>query len=78
MGQCNGAPGKKGLLALRSALGLYANVRPVEVDEAVAYLSPLKEESAKDVHFVVVRELTGGIYFFLSRRSAQRIKLRTR
>lgn len=54
---------EKGLLALRKALGLYANVRPVEVDEAVAHLSPLKEEAAKDVHFVVVRELTGGIYF---------------
>lgn len=54
---------EKGLLALRKALGLYANVRPVEVDEAVAHLSPLKEEAAKDVNFVVVRELTGGIYF---------------
>jgi 3-isopropylmalate dehydrogenase len=54
---------EKGLLALRKALGVYANVRPVEVDEAIAHLSPLKLETASKVHFVVVRELTGGIYF---------------
>ncbi|MFX3659574.1 MAG: 3-isopropylmalate dehydrogenase [Ectobacillus sp.] len=54
---------EKGLLALRKALGVFANVRPVEVDGAVAHLSPLKAEMAKEVQFVVVRELTGGIYF---------------
>jgi 3-isopropylmalate dehydrogenase len=54
---------EKGLLALRKALGVYANVRPVTVDEATLHLSPLKEECAKNVDFVVVRELTGGIYF---------------
>ncbi|GGE79096.1 3-isopropylmalate dehydrogenase [Priestia taiwanensis] len=52
-----------GLLGLRKALGLFANIRPVYVHPAVAHLSPLKEEIVQDVDFVVVRELTGGIYF---------------
>ncbi|WP_028400379.1 3-isopropylmalate dehydrogenase [Ectobacillus panaciterrae] len=63
---------EKGLLALRKSLGLYANVRPVEVDKAVAHLSPLKSEVASEVQFVVVRELTGGIYFsFPKERTAE-------
>jgi 3-isopropylmalate dehydrogenase len=52
-----------GLLRLRKALGLFANIRPVYVHPAVAHLSPLKEEIVQDIDFVVVRELTGGIYF---------------
>ncbi|WP_379968708.1 3-isopropylmalate dehydrogenase [Ectobacillus sp. sgz5001026] len=56
---------EKGLLALRKGLGVFANVRPVEVENSLAYLSPLKEDRAKDVQFVVVRELTGGLYFAL-------------
>ncbi|MGL4697369.1 3-isopropylmalate dehydrogenase [Enterococcus larvae] len=54
---------EQGLLGLRKALGLFANIRPISVPKAVIHLSPLKEENVKDVDFIVVRELTGGIYF---------------
>ncbi|MGT2910521.1 3-isopropylmalate dehydrogenase [Streptococcus cameli] len=54
---------EEGLLALRKELGLYANIRPVKLFPALADLSPLKEEHITGVDFVLVRELTGGIYF---------------
>ncbi|WP_314067764.1 3-isopropylmalate dehydrogenase [uncultured Vagococcus sp.] len=54
---------EQGLLALRKALNLYANIRPVTVPMATAHLSPLKPEIVTGADFVVVRELTGGIYF---------------
>lgn len=54
---------EQGILALRKALGLYANIRPIEIFPSVAEKSPLKAEIIKDVNFVVVRELIGGIYF---------------
>lgn len=54
---------EQGLLALRKALNLYANIRPVTVPAATAHLSPLKPEIVTGADFVVVRELTGGIYF---------------
>lgn len=54
---------EKGLLALRKALNLFANIRPIKVPDALVHLSPIKEEIVKGTDFVVVRELTGGIYF---------------
>ncbi|EUJ25709.1 3-isopropylmalate dehydrogenase [Listeria floridensis FSL S10-1187] len=52
-----------GLLQLRKQLGLYANIRPLRVPDAAVHLSPLKEEIVRGSDFVVVRELTGGLYF---------------
>ena len=54
---------EQGLLKMRKELGLYANIRPVELFESLIERSPLKEEKIKGVNLVVVRELTGGIYF---------------
>ncbi|MDO1529253.1 3-isopropylmalate dehydrogenase [Fulvimonas sp. R45] len=54
---------EQGLLALRAALGVYANLRPLQVHPALAALSPLKDEKLKDVDVLFVRELTGGAYF---------------
>ncbi|MGY3750269.1 3-isopropylmalate dehydrogenase [Vagococcus acidifermentans] len=54
---------EQGLLALRKALALYANIRPITVSRHTAHLSPLKEAIVVGSDFVVVRELTGGIYF---------------
>lgn len=51
------------LLPLRKELGLYANVRPVYLYPALIGASPLKDEVVKDTDMVVIRELTGGIYF---------------
>ena len=52
---------EQGLLALRKELGLFANIRPLKVYDALKAISPVK--NVDDVDFVVVRELTGGIYF---------------
>ncbi|AGY53726.1 3-isopropylmalate dehydrogenase [Bacteroidales bacterium CF] len=54
---------EQGLLKMRKSLGLYANIRPVEIYTKLIDRSPLKESVVKDVDLVVVRELTGGIYF---------------
>jgi len=54
---------EQGLLGLRRALGLYANLRPVRVHPALAASSPLKEDRVADVDILFVRELTGGLYF---------------
>lgn len=54
---------EQGLLALRAALGVYANLRPLTVHPALADLSPLKNEKLKGVDVLFLRELTGGAYF---------------
>ena len=54
---------ERGLLALRKGLGVFANLRPVKVHPALIDASPLKPEKLKGVDIMVVRELTGGLYF---------------
>ncbi|MDP3802701.1 3-isopropylmalate dehydrogenase [Brevundimonas sp.] len=54
---------EEGLLGLRKALGLYANLRPLQVSPVLAHRSPLKREIVEGVDLIVFRELTGGIYF---------------
>ena len=52
-----------GLLAMRKKLGLFANVRPVATFDCLLHKSPLKEELLRGADFIVIRELTGGMYF---------------
>ncbi len=52
-----------GLLAMRKKLGLFANIRPVATFDCLLHKSPLKEELLRGADFVVIRELTGGMYF---------------
>ena len=54
---------EKGLLGIRKGLGLYCNLRPMVVSKYCAHLSPLKAERAEGADLLIVRELTGGIYF---------------
>ena len=61
---------EQGLLGLRKALGLYANLRPVTVEAALADASPLRADRLEGVDMLVVRELTGGIYFGARGRTA--------
>jgi 3-isopropylmalate dehydrogenase len=61
---------EQGLLGLRKAMGVYANLRPVSVHPALRAASTLKPEVLEGVDLVFVRELTGGIYFGDKQRTA--------
>ena len=54
---------EQGLLGIRKALGLYTNLRPVQIFSALAGASTLKPEIVDGVDLMIVRELTGGLYF---------------
>src|SRR5882762_4784980 len=54
---------ESGLLALRKELGLYINLRPIDLRPALLALSPLSADRARDVHIDIIRELAGDIYF---------------
>ena len=54
---------ERGLLALRKGLKVFANLRPVKVHPALIDASPLKPEKLRGVDILVIRELTGGLYF---------------
>jgi 3-isopropylmalate dehydrogenase len=62
---------EQGLLGLRKGLGLYANLRPVKPFAALYDSSPLRRERIEGTDMLVVRELTGGIYFGAKERSAE-------
>ena len=63
---------EEGLLGLRKAMGLFANLRPLQVSPVLAHRSPLKREIVEGVDLIVFRELTGGIYFGEKTRTADR------
>ena len=54
---------ERALLGIRKKLNLFANLRPVKVFDELLYSSPLREENAKNVDIMIVRELTGDVYF---------------
>ncbi|TYT22517.1 3-isopropylmalate dehydrogenase [Dictyoglomus thermophilum] len=54
---------EKALLRLRSGFNLFANIRPIPIFDELIFSSPIKEDYLKGVDFVIVRELTGGLYF---------------
>jgi 3-isopropylmalate dehydrogenase len=63
---------EQGLLGLRKGLGLFANLRPVKALPALYDASPLRRERIEGTDLLVVRELTGGIYFGEKTRTADR------
>lgn len=61
---------EQGLLAIRKVMGLYANLRPLQVSPVLAHRSPLKKEIVEGVDLIVFRELTSGVYFGERTRTA--------
>lgn len=61
---------EKAILGLRKELGLYANLRPVRVSEALVEYSPLKADAISGVDILLVRELSSGVYFGEKREAA--------
>ena len=61
---------EQGLLGMRSAMGVFANLRPVQTHPALYASSPLRSERLHGVDILVVRELTGGAYFGKKERTA--------
>ena len=61
---------EQGLLSLRRALGVFANLRPAAMHEQLLDASPLKASVVRGADLVIVRELTGGLYFGEKRRDA--------
>ena len=54
---------ENGILRIRKELDLFSNIRPVKVYKDLVYASPLKPEIVDDVDFIIIRELTSGLYF---------------
>jgi len=72
---------EKGLLGIRAKLGLYANLRPLTIWPQLTGFSPLRPERLENVSFVIVRELTGDVYFGQPRgmeeRNGERVAFNT-
>ena len=65
---------EQGLLSMRKQLGLFANIRPVATFPALNYKSPLRQDIVEGADLMVIRELTGGIYFGEKGRSEDMTK----